>query len=197
MQNIVAIVMAAGLSSRMGTFKQLLPYKDKKVISSIVEVLLLSQITNTYVVVGHNKELIQQELSDYNITIIFNPDYEQGMHTSVMCAVKSIPSDCDGFMMVLGDQPEISVKLVDELIKAKSNTDKGIIIPSFANRKGHPVIFDKKYIEQARNLDPNKGLKALVQNNKDDIDYLIVNDESVLFDIDTPSDYENLIKRTY
>lgn len=197
MQNIVAIVMAAGLSSRMGTFKQLLPYRDKKVISSIVEVLLLSQITNTYVVVGYNQDQVKEELCNYRITTLYNPYYEEGMHTSVMCAVKSIPYDCDGFMMVLGDQPEISVKLIDSLIEAKSKTNKGIIIPSFVNRKGHPVIFDKKYIEQARNLDPDKGLKALVQNNKDDICYLIVNDESVLFDIDTPSDYENLIKRTY
>lgn len=197
MQNIVAIVLAAGLSSRMGKFKQLLPFKDKKVISYIVDVLQQSCLINTFVVVGHQKQMVEQELSGYDVGIIFNENYQEGMHTSVMSGVKNLPAECDGFMMVLGDQPEISVKLINALIDYKSNNDKGIIIPSFSNKRGHPVIFDKKYINQAMSLDPDKGLKALVQQNQHDIDYMVVKDDRILFDIDTPSDYEKLIKRSH
>ncbi|MGD9580669.1 MAG: NTP transferase domain-containing protein [Vampirovibrionia bacterium] len=196
MQNIVAIVMAAGLSSRMGKFKQLLPYKDKTVLTYILSELLASKVSNTYVVIGHNNQQVLEKVSGYKVQTIYNPDYQEGMHTSVMCGVNAIDQDCDGFMVVLGDQPEISFNLVNSLIDYKQQSDKGIIIPSFNFKAGHPVVFDKKYIPLVSEINPESGLKSLVSANKHDIDYMNVTDESILIDIDTPSDYEKLVKRS-
>ena len=194
MKKVSAIVLAAGLSSRMGQFKLLLDYKGTKVLNYIIETLLDSVVSEIIVVTGHNSDIVSKELACYNIKNVFNSDYKKGMHTSVMCGVRNINNNADAFMIVLGDQPPINSTLINNIVEYWYNSAKGITIPSFNNKKGHPVIFDSKYISQAINLNPELGLRKLINDNKEDIDYLIVHSDNILFDIDTPEDYKALLK---
>lgn len=195
MEKISAIILAAGLSTRMKEFKQLLPYRGKKVIIAIVEELLNANVAEVLVVVGHNADLVREELKKYDVKLIMNPDYKQGMHTSVMAGAENVSDKADAFMIVLGDQPEISSRLVNGLIAFAKQSEKGIIIPSYLNKRGHPVLFRKQYLEHTKNLSPILGLKQIVNENPKDIDYFIAGEDTILFDIDTPEDYQQLLER--
>ena len=195
MRNVTGIILAAGLSSRMGEFKPLLPYKNKKVINILVETIISSSINEILLIVGYNEKLIRKEVINYNINIIYNPEYNEGMHTSVMCGVNNVAKDIDSFMIFLADQPQISINLINKLIYAQKNTDKGIIIPTYSERKGHPILLNKKYIQLARQLNPDKGLKGLIDGCSNDIEYLSFDSDEILFDIDTPNDYEIMLKK--
>jgi molybdenum cofactor cytidylyltransferase len=195
MKNISAIVLAAGLSTRMGKFKQLLPFRGKTVIEALVEALIESNIESIVIVTGHRAKEVQQIIAQYKVDVIFNPNYNEGMHTSVMKGVEALSARTDKFMVVLGDQPHLKTKMVNDLIDFSRTSPKGIIVPSFSHRRGHPVLFDKKYIQPASNLNTNTGLKQLLKEHEEDIDYYIVPDSNILFDIDTPDDYEELLKR--
>ncbi|MEW5821850.1 MAG: nucleotidyltransferase family protein [Cyanobacteriota bacterium] len=195
MTNITAIVLAAGLSTRMGKFKQLLPYKNKTVITHIVDEIIKSDISEIIVVTGYNKELIEKELVDHKINLVYNQYFQQGMHTSVITGVNKLSNKTDAFMLFLGDQPEINFNLINNLILFFNSSCKGIIIPSYLNKRGHPVLFDKKYIDVARNTNPDTGLKQLLNDYPEDIEYFISQNDSILFDIDTPKDYNELLQR--
>lgn len=194
MKRISAIVLVAGLSSRMGKFKPLLPYQGRSVIRSVVEKLTNTYVEEIIVITGHNADLIKAELSNCDVKIRYNKHYKEGMHTSVMAGVASISEFAEGFMIVLGDQPQLSTILVNKLIKLAEKSNKGILVPSYSNRRGHPVLFDIKYREAASCLDPEKGLKKLIIEYEGDIEYIIATNDNVLIDIDTPEDYQNLLK---
>lgn len=195
MKVISAIVLAAGLSTRMGQFKPLMPYQTKKIITVLIETLLNSDISTITVVTGYLADLIKEELTPYAINMVYNPRYNEGMHTSVICGVENIPENSDALMLFLGDQPHISSPLINKLIDFYQLSTKGIIIPSFSHRRGHPIIIDRKYFSDSLNLNSKEGLKQLINDNSYDIDYMLVNDDDVLFDIDTPKDYEELLQR--
>ena len=104
---ICAVVLAAGLSRRMGVQKLLLPFAGKTVIAHIVDQILASNIDDIYVVVGHESERVRRELSERNVTIVSNPDYESGMLSSVRCGLAALPEECRAVLVALGDQPSI------------------------------------------------------------------------------------------
>lgn len=193
MGKIVAVVLVAGLSRRMGAYKPLLPFKNKSIISHLIEQVLQSDVDETIVITGHNSDLIAKELEKFDVKLVFNKDYKEGMHSSVMCAAQNMPDDVDAFMILLGDQPQIDSSVINNVIECWKESNKGIVIPSYLNKRGHPIILDKKYIDQAANLDPKKGLKALIENNSEDIDYLNVETNDILLDIDTPYDYSKVL----
>ena len=127
---ICAIVLAAGCSSRMGRQKLLLPYGEGTVISHIVNQVLQSKVTKTYVVVGHEAEQVTKELSDKPVTIIYNPEYKSGMLSSARAGIRSISDECDAVLIALGDHPSITTKLIDQMVQEFSKTDKKIIVPN-------------------------------------------------------------------
>ena len=194
MNKVSALVLAAGMSTRMGKHKQLLPYKGTTILSYILRQIKASFIDEISLVLGHNAEELKEETKPYKPSIVYNPNYKQGMHTSVMAGVRSIQDKSSDFMIFLGDQPQISAELINAIMEMSKKTKQGIIIPSFNNRRGHPVLFKSGYRPQLLSLPEDQGLKAVIQKNKSDIHYLVVNDSSILSDIDTPEDYATLLQ---
>lgn len=195
MKNISAIILAAGMSTRMGKFKQLLPYKGTTVIEYILGQVVLAGLDPVILVTGHHAALITEEIKDSSVTIAYNPDYPHGMHTSVLAGIRKLPETIDAFMLFLGDQPEISREMIVQIVNAFTLSDKGILIPSYNFKGGHPIIIDAKFIAEVKQINEMEGLKGFIKNHSEDIEYLTFSQESILFDIDTPNDYEALKKR--
>lgn len=195
MKIIKAVVLAAGLSSRMGQFKPLLPYGDKKILTHLLGEISRAGINDITVVTGHNRLLIENELLNQPCKTVYNPNYKQGMHTSVIAGVCHLSEPYDAWMQFLGDQPEISSQLIEQLSKYWEETQKGIIIPSYSGKSGHPVIISKNFSEEIKNIGPAEGLRGFMKNHTNDIQYLSVSNESILFDVDTPEDYQKLLER--
>ncbi len=191
---ISGIILAAGLSTRIGEPKQLLPFRGSTIIETVIDNLLGSKLDEVVVVVGHEAEKIKACIRHKPVKIVFNPDYRNGMLTSAQCGVRAISDSADAFALTLVDQPFITSNLIDLVVDAHTQTDRGITIPSYDNRRGHPVIFDCRYAADVLALEPeNGGVRSLFRKNAYDIHYVVVDTDHVIRDIDYRKDYEEAL----
>lgn len=191
---IWAIILAAGESKRMGEPKMLLPFGGKTIIEAVAESVVSSEVEGSLVVLGAEKQRIEEKIRDYGIKSVFNPDFQSGMLSSVQCGFKAVPEGTRAVLVVLGDQPRISSSIINQLIEAYNKTGKGIVLPVFEGERGHPVIIDIKYKEEVGNLSPEIGLRGTVYSHREDILEVEVDTPSILEDIDDETDYRRELK---
>ena len=194
---ISGIILAAGLSTRMGEPKQLLPFGNSTIIETVIDNLLGSKLNEVIVVVGHEAEKVRARIQHKPVKIVFNPDYQKGMLTSAQYGVQSISASADAFAMTLVDLPLITPDLVNIVIDTYVQTEAGISVPSYNYRRGHPVIFDRRYAAEILALEGDSGgVRSLFQKYADDIHYVTVDTDRVLTDIDYRTDYEEALRKS-
>ena len=193
-KNISGILLAAGLSTRMGEPKQLLPFGESTIIETVVDSMLGSKFDEVIVVVGHCAAQIREQLAERPVKIVFNPDYHEGMLTSAQAGIRALDVS-DAFALMLVDQPLITPALIDQVIDAYVRTDKRIALPSYNYKRGHPVIFHPEYADDILALEVESGgVRTLFKRYADDIHYVTVDTDRVLRDIDYREDYERALK---
>jgi len=186
---ICAIVLAAGRSSRMGVQKLLLPFGGKTVIAHIVDQFLASHVDEIHVVVGYQRKRISRELSGRPVSIVNNPNYKSGMLSSVRCGLRDLPQQCQAILVAIGDQPSITAKLIDQMLRSFATTEKRILVPLYHGKRGHPILFSKVYRNEILTHYDNVGLRGLMYAHRDDLFELTVPTSGVLSDMDCPEDY--------
>lgn len=191
MNEVQAIVLAAGMSTRMGTQKLLLPFDGKTMIEKVVENILNSGIENIVAVLGANHTEIEEVLEFWPVQTVWNEDFQEGMHTSVISGIKALPVEAKATMIFLGDQPFIAEKVVRQVIEAWQTSGKGIVIPLYEGKRGHPPLYDLKYRDELLNLDPAVGLRSVAQKFPEEIFEVETFCPEIVRDIDTPDDYSN------
>ena len=178
----------------MGEPKQLLPLGETTIVETVVDNMLGAKFDEVIVVVGHRAAEIQTQLGTRSIKSVFNPDYRDGMLTSAQTGVRAC-ADSDAFALMLVDQPFITSTLMDRVIDAYVRTEKGIAVPSYNYKRGHPVIFDQKYASDILALTPESdGVRTLFKKYSHDIHYVTVGTDAVLRDIDDREDYKRALK---
>ena len=187
---ICAVVLAAGLSRRMGVQKLLLPFAGKTVVDHIVDQILASAVDEVHVVVGHEGERVRRELSDRHVSIVTNPDYESGMLSSTRCGLAALGQECRAVLVALGDQPSITSKLIDQMIESFETTEKQILVPFYDGRRGHPLLFSADYRDKILTRYDDVGLRGLLHAHPKEVFELSVSTSSVLSDMDWPEDYQ-------
>jgi molybdenum cofactor cytidylyltransferase len=183
--DVAAILLAAGQSRRMGAFKPLLPFGDKTVIESCIDYLREGGIKNIVVVLGHRADEIRVE----NVTIAINPDPNSEMGASIAAGIQALPEQTEAVLIALVDHPAVPANVVSKLIKEWQNGAR-IVIPTWQNRGGHPVLVDLCLRKELLNLDQTGGLRALFQ--KHTAKRLPVDSPFVARDMDTWDDYRAL-----
>lgn len=196
MKGIWAIVLAAGESRRMGSPKMMLPYEGMTIIEKVLENVLASDVEKVVTVLGSHKEEVLKVIEKYPVLHCYNSNFKDGMLSSVKCGFEFLPSEFRAAMVLLGDQPMVETSVINKLIKAYNETGKGILVPVFQNKRGHPLMVDKKYRDEIINLDDPEGLKGLLLRHPDDLLEVNTENPSVLDDIDTREDYNNQINKT-
>ncbi len=191
---ICAIVLAAGMSHRMGTQKLFLPFGNKTVITHIIGQLSDSVIDKIYVVTGHKAKRTAEHLCRYNLCLVTNPQYKEGMLSSVRCGFEALPENCKAALIALGDQPTITSELVNEMFQAFHKTAKGILVPVLETKRGHPVIISTSYKNEIMTCFDDVGLRGLMHAHTDDIFELKVSTPAVLSDMDSPDDYNHQLE---
>jgi molybdenum cofactor cytidylyltransferase len=196
---IVAVILSAGESSRMGRPKALLPIDGVRFIEKIVTALRLSRVGKIMVVLGHNAAEMRQKINDLQVDLVINPDYKQGQLTSLRAAIHSIEASnnanrVDGILVHLVDHPYINADLVNLMIERFYETQKLIVVPRYQNRRGHPVIFSKALFGELLAAPLDRGAKAVVHAHRDDTLEIDTNDEGAIIDIDTPEEYRRHVK---
>jgi len=187
---ICAIVLAAGRSRRMGVQKLLLPFGSKTVITYIVDQLTASFVDEVHVVVGCQGKRVSRELSGRPVSIVNNSNYKSGMLFSVRCGLNAMAQQCRVVLVVLGDQPSVTTKLIDQMLQAFAFTEKQILIPLYKGKRGHPIMFSAAYREEILTQYDNVGLRGLLHAHEEDIFELPVTASGVLSDMDYPQDYQ-------
>jgi molybdenum cofactor cytidylyltransferase len=194
-RGIIAIVLGAGLSTRMGRAKLLLPWKNTTILGNIVSNLTSAGIQDIIVVIhsanDHLREHIQFLSWDYPVRFVinesFNPD---DMLTSIQYGLKAINNSCTAALIVLGDQPQIEADTVRQIIAAHQLTKELIVIPSYSMRRGHPWLIPFHLISQFIQLQFPLTPRDFLEQHKEEISYVIIENDSILKDIDTPDDYQ-------
>lgn len=192
---IWAVILAAGKSKRMGSAKLLLPMGKITLIENVIGGVLSARPDGVIVVLGADRERIEAVVGRYPVRTMFNPDFERGMLSSVTCGFKAVPSGARAILIFLGDQPAAPASITRRIIDAYRKTGKGIVLPAYRGRRGHPVLIDLKYRKDVGALDPRIGLRQLPRAHPDDVFEVKVRTAAILRDIDTPEDYRAFLKQ--
>lgn len=190
-----AIVLAAGKSVRMGKPKMGLSWGNTTVIGQVVATLISSGLGEVIVVTGGGREDVERALSclpqDWPVRAVFNPDFAVGeMLSSLQVGVAALGKACEAALIVLGDQPQIEADVVGTIIDTYHQSGASLVIPSYAMRRGHPMLIARPLWAGLLALRPPQTLRELVQANQAQIVYVNVDTPSILQDLDTPEDYQ-------
>ncbi|MBQ9679698.1 MAG: nucleotidyltransferase family protein [Ruminococcus sp.] len=188
-----AVIPAAGLSSRMGAFKPLLPYLDSTVIGSAVDAVM-PYTDRVTVVLGYRADEVRKELFDRfgdKVKTVVNPDYRSSdMLRSVQLGLESL-GDCDGFFLLPGDMPAIAPSTFETLLSAFDG-EKKVIYPVWNGRRGHPPLIHAALIPEIMHFKGSGGLRAILEAYP--AEQVLLNDNGIMADLDTPEDYAEITK---
>ena len=187
--SVIAIVLAAGKSTRMGAPKQMLPLGDTTMLGQTLEHLHQANMEEVLLVLGAQAETIQQSLPSIpNLRTIYNPNYQQGMATSLQAGLAALGPETESVLIVLADQPFLQPQTIRRL--ADHSTAAKILIPTYRGKRGNPVRLHRLLFPEAMALEGDVGCRALFATHPDQIEMLEVEDEGILLDLDTPKDYQ-------
>jgi len=180
----------------MGAFKPLLPFGKQTVIESCVEYLRKGGAETIVVVLGHRAEEVRAQISHLNVLFALNRDPDSEMNASIAAGVRELPVAQKATLIALADHPAVPPSVVSKLIEAWKN-GAPLVIPTWQDRGGHPVLIDLRYREELQNLDPAGGLRTLFQAHTHDVKRLLVESPYVARDMDTWDDYRALYKEIF
>jgi molybdenum cofactor cytidylyltransferase len=192
---VVGVVLAAGESRRMGRLKALLPFDTHTVIEQVLQTLLQVELAGLTVVLGHRAAEITAVIASQPVRILHNPDYRYGMTTSVQVAMREITPIPDAYLLALVDQPHIGSAPIQQILTAFAHTHKGIVIPTYQGKRGHPIILASRYRDAVLALGPQQGLNLVTRGHPEDTLEIPVYTDDVLRDMDTQTDYEAELQR--
>ena len=195
MGDIWAIVLAAGESKRMGFPKMLLIFNGKTMIENVIGNVTMSDVDNTVVVLGADREALLELVGKSSVKYCYNDNYKDGMLSSVKCGFRNLPLDFEAVLVFQGDQPFITPKVINTVIEAYRLSGKGIVIPVYYNKRGHPILIGRKYRDNIEKLVISEGLRSLAYQFSDDVLEVDTDDSGILRDFDTYEDYKKEINQ--
>lgn len=169
----------------------ILPFGDTTIIGKVIENVLSSNVDKILLVVGQGKDEILKITGKYHVMHCYNEHYKDGMLSSVKCGFNNLPDDFRAAIVYLGDQPAISTSITDILIKSYNDFGKGIVLPVYNKRRGHPLLIDRKYRDEIVALEGTESLKEILRRHNNDIYEAETQEQAILKDIDTIEDYKN------
>ncbi len=190
-KHIGAVVLAGGMSRRMGQPKVLLPWGGRRtIIEHIIEQLSLARVPQITVVTGHRAGEVRQVVSRVGADVVHNDKYTTGeMLSSLKTGLRAMPVHISAALVVLGDQPRIQPKIITQVMMAYAEGAGEIVAPSYQMRRGHPILIDRRFWPEILDLPDSGSPRDVIDRHKDRIAYVNVDTDSVLRDVDTPEDY--------
>jgi CTP:molybdopterin cytidylyltransferase MocA len=191
---VAAVILSAGYSSRMGRLKPLLPLGESTVMERVVALFAAAGLTEIVVVLGHAREEIQAVLPPW-VRVAHNPEFASGMFSSVRAGAAALSPETRAFFMLPVDIPLVDLATLQSLLDAHRENPHGIIYPCYQGRRGHPPLIPAPVISQILDHPPEGNLRQVLSAHALDAVNLEVADRNILFDIDNPEDYQELLQR--
>jgi molybdenum cofactor cytidylyltransferase len=191
---ISAVILAAGLSTRMGRPKLSLPWGSTTVIGQVVTTLMQARVDEIVVVTGGARLEVEAVLNDVPgaaVRTVFNPRYtEDDMLVSLQAGIGALSEKVQAVLVVLGDQPQIEVETVQALVETYRSGGYPLIVPSYHMRRGHPWMVDHALWVDLLSVPAGSTMREFLNTHSKQITYLPVDSPGILGDLDTPEEYE-------
>lgn len=186
--SVSAIILAAGLSTRMGLDnKLLLPWNGSTMIRQVLSAVQAAHLSETIVVVGHDHDAVTQEIQDFSPLVVFNPEYSNGIGGSIARGVAAASPEAEGYLIILGDMPFVSSELLNVLL-SRSRSDV-IAYPTFLGNQRNPVFFGSKFRDELTGLHGNMGARSIIGRYPEAHVVVPWEDELCFVDLDTPESF--------
>lgn len=185
--SVAAIVLAAGQSSRMGQANKLrCELGGKPVIAQVLDQLQQSTLGEIIIITGHQRKQIEQQLHGPNQHAVFNPDFENGMSTSIRAGMAALPETVQAAVICQGDMPFVSANVINQLINAHIENPAKVIAPAFMGKRGNPLLWPRRLFPVLESLEGDCGARQVLKKFNDEILKLDVDNIGILLDIDSP-----------
>ena len=186
--NIAALVLAAGQSRRMGRANKLLATVDgAPMVVGVVEQAIASSVCAVHVVTGFDRVRVEAVLADYDVHLVHNPLFDQGMSTSIAAGLSALPGDVEGALICLGDMPAVSSGIMDCIITAfDPRRGAEVCVPTYRGKRGNPVLWSRRIFADIRRVRGDVGARRLMGEHSDVLCEVPIDDSAVLFDVDSP-----------
>jgi len=187
-RSVAAVVLAAGRSTRMGAVNKLIAeIGGKPLVRIAAEQALASRASPVIVVTGHERARVEAALNGLPVRLVHNPNYAEGLGTSLRAGIAAVPADADGAIICLGDMPQVTAGLIDKLIAA-FDPERGalVVVPSIEGRRGNPVVWSRRFFHDLTAIHGDIGARHLIGNYAEAVVEVPVADDAALTDVDTP-----------
>jgi molybdenum cofactor cytidylyltransferase len=204
-RSIAAIILAAGSSSRMGAgrHKLLLPLAGRPVLAHVLDAVLASSARPVILVLGHQADAVRAQIASYlthpAIAIVENPDYLQGMSTSMRAGLEALMAQTTGTetpgagaIILLGDQPLVTPQIIDALISRQQETGKRIIAPLYEGKRGNPTLFAASLFPELMAVTGDEGGRGVLAKHREEVATVEVGDAMANYDVDTWEAYQQV-----
>jgi molybdenum cofactor cytidylyltransferase len=197
-QPVTGILLMAGLSTRLGFPKALLPYGRKLLVERVLEQTLASRLDRVILVLGCQAPRILSALRSFEgnprLDIVVNRRYDRGLSSSLRAGLRVLEPSSSGVMFILGDQPLLKAATIDRLIQAYRRHPHPIVVPLYGRRPGNPVIFGRKLLPELQRLRGDTGGREIIRNNPDRVLSIPIRPQYIGWDVDTWEDYDRTRK---
>ncbi len=187
-RRLAAVVLAAGRSTRMGGPNKLLAeIRGRPLVRIVVEEALASHAKPVIVVVGHQRGEVEKVLADLPVQLIYNPDFAQGLGTSLKAGIAAVPAEADGAIVCLADMPQVDASLLNRLIAA-FDPDRGalIVMPTVEGRRGNPVLWSRRFFPDLMAIEGDVGARHFIARYGEAVVEVPLEGKAALVDVDTP-----------
>jgi molybdenum cofactor cytidylyltransferase len=189
-----AIVLAAGMSRRMGTPKQLLRAGEDTLLQRVLKAARASQASEVVLVVGFAAEQILQTISTEGVRVVVNEAYQEGMGSSLRAGIGTVQPQTQAVLIMLADQPFVHTSTLDHLFAYHRRFTPQVVIPTYKGFRGNPVLLDRSLFPEIAQIRGDVGCRSIFGNHAESIAKLEVDDPGILLDVDTREDLDNLVE---
>lgn len=186
---IAGIILAAGISLRMGRPKQLLDWGGRPLVRAIVETALAARLDEVIVVTGSAGGAVAAALADLPVRIAPNPLAASGQSTSLRAGIAALSPGVAAAVILLGDQPFVTAPIIEALVRVWRDERAPIVAPVFAGTRGNPVLFDRSVFAELLAIEGDQGARGVIARNPARVRFVHFDDDRPLLDIDTPEAY--------
>ncbi len=183
-----------------GVNKLTMPMYGVTVLERVVQQVTASRAGEVLAVLGFESDELAAMLAGYPLQVVSNPDYEQGMSTTVKAGVRAARKESQGYMFCLADLPLVETAeydvLIDVFLGTLQEDDKTIVVPVYQGRRGNPALISAYYRGEVMNLTGDSGGRPIVSGHAEHVVYHEMEFDHILCDIDTPEAYRNALERT-
>ena len=196
---VAGIILAAGEAKRMGRSKVMLPFQDGIILDAAVTAAQQSALDPVVLVLGYQAAEVQRALKSVTgegarIKTVINRHFKSGQSSSLKAGLSRVPENCHGAMFLLGDQPQITKDIIDNLVNRFSPERDRLVVPTCQGQRGNPVIVHRRLFPHLLKIQGDVGARPLFRQFAHRIHWVEVEDSRHFFDVDTPADYQQLMR---